>query len=130
MITSLEVLCIKIMTPPQVFGQKFTPIRRFLGLENSPILGTHPYCDPIWECPPPPGVPVSGSLFHTAQFLDLFWNGPLDFFSIRVNATPLRTTFQAGRERNGTISYPCEQASILPIFLCGSEVLLFHLTQT
>ena len=49
-------------------------------------------------------VPVSGSLFRTAQFLDLFWNGPLDFFRTCVNATPLRTTFW-----NGTISYPCEQ---------------------
>ena len=44
-------------------------------------------------------VPISGSLFRTAQFLDLFWNGPLDFFCIRVNATPLRTTFWAGMER-------------------------------
>ena len=25
-------------------------------------------------------VPVSGSLFRTTQFFDLFWNGPLDFF--------------------------------------------------
>ena len=41
-VTSLEVLCIKIMTHPQVFGRKFTPIRRFLGLENSPILAAHP----------------------------------------------------------------------------------------
>ena len=40
--TSLEVLCIRIMTDPQVFGQKCTPIRRFLGCENSPILAAHP----------------------------------------------------------------------------------------
>ena len=50
--TSVEVLCIRIMTHPQVFGQKFTPIRRFLGLENSPILAAHPYYDPKWKCPP------------------------------------------------------------------------------
>ena len=29
-------------------------------------------------------VPISGSFFRTAQFLDLFWNGPLDFFSVPV----------------------------------------------
>ena len=55
-------------------------------------------------------VPISGSLFRTAQFLDLFSNGPLDFFRTRVNATPLRTTFWNGPKWNGTISYPCEQA--------------------
>ena len=54
-------------------------------------------------------VPISGSLFRTAQFLDLFWNGPIDFFRTRVNATPLRTTFWNGPKWNGTISYPCEQ---------------------
>ena len=42
MMTILEVLCIKIMTHPQVFEQKFTLIRSFLGLENSPILAAHP----------------------------------------------------------------------------------------
>ena len=42
MMTILEVLCIKIMTHPQVLGQKFTPIRMLLGLENSPILAAHP----------------------------------------------------------------------------------------
>ena len=54
-------------------------------------------------------VPISGSLFRTAQFLDLFWNGPLDFFLTRVNTTPLPTTFWNGLKWNGTISYPCEQ---------------------
>ena len=54
-------------------------------------------------------VPISGSLFRTAQFLDLFWNEPLDFFRIRVNATPLSTTFWNGPKWNGTISYSCEQ---------------------
>ena len=54
-------------------------------------------------------VPISGSLFRTAQFLDLFWNGPIDFFRTRVNATRLRTTFWNGPKWNGTISYPCEQ---------------------
>ena len=48
-------------------------------------------------------VPISGSLFRTAQFLDLFWNGPLDFFCTRVNATPLCTTFWNGPKWNGTI---------------------------
>ena len=43
------------------------------------------------------------------QFLDLFWNGPLDFFRNRVNATPLRTIFWNGPKWNGMISYPCEQ---------------------
>ena len=42
MMTSLEVLCIKIMIHTQVFGQKFTRIHRLLGLENSPILAAHP----------------------------------------------------------------------------------------
>ena len=42
MVTSLAVLCIRIMTHLQVFGQKFTPTCRFLGLENSPILAAHP----------------------------------------------------------------------------------------
>ena len=42
MVTSLEVLCIKTMTHPQDFGQKFTPIRRFFNLENSPILAAYP----------------------------------------------------------------------------------------
>ena len=44
----------------QVFGQKFTHIGRFLGLENSPILAAHPLCDPIWECPPWLVVALSG----------------------------------------------------------------------
>ena len=39
---SLEVLYITIMTHPQVFGQKFTPIRSFFGKENSPILVARP----------------------------------------------------------------------------------------
>ena len=54
-------------------------------------------------------VPISGSLFCTAQFLDLFWNGPLDFFRTHVNANPLHTTFWNGPKWNGTISYPCQQ---------------------
>ena len=46
--TSLEVVCIKIMTHPQVFGQKFTPIRRFLGRNLHPSAGfwaskSHPF---------------------------------------------------------------------------------------
>ena len=36
MVTSLAVSCIRIMTHPRVFGQKFTPIRMFLVLEKSP----------------------------------------------------------------------------------------------
>ena len=40
--TSLEVLCIRIMTHSQVFWQKFRHIRRFLGVENSPILAAQP----------------------------------------------------------------------------------------
>ena len=39
-------------------------------------------------------VPISASLFRTAQFLDLFWNRLLDFFRTRVNPTPLRTTLE------------------------------------
>ena len=58
-------------------------------------------------------VPISGSFFRTAQFLDLFWNGPLYFFRTLVNATPLRTTFRNGPKWNGTISYLCEQGLIL-----------------
>ena len=33
--------------------EKFTPIRRFLGLENSPILVAHSWCDPIGSAPTP-----------------------------------------------------------------------------
>ena len=33
-------------------------------------------------------VPISGSLFRTAQFLDLFWNGPLDFFPYPCERNP------------------------------------------
>ena len=40
-----------------------------------------------------PIVPISGSLFRTAQFLDLFWSGPLDFFRTRANTIPLRALF-------------------------------------
>ena len=60
-------------------------------------------------------VPISGSLFRTAQFLDLFWNGPLNFFRTRVNAT-LCTTFWNEPKWNGTISYPCEQGLTTPLF--------------
>ena len=52
LVTSIKVLCIRIMIDPQVFGQKFTPICRFLRLENSLILAAHPWYDPKWECPP------------------------------------------------------------------------------
>ena len=46
--TSVEVLCIRIMTHPQVLGRKFTPIRRFLGRDLHPSAGfwtseTHPF---------------------------------------------------------------------------------------
>ena len=46
--TSVEVLCIRIMIHPQVLGQKFTPIRRFLGRDLHPSAGfwaskTHPF---------------------------------------------------------------------------------------
>ena len=37
MMTSSEVLRIRIMTHPQVFGQKFTPIRRFLASKTRPF---------------------------------------------------------------------------------------------
>ena len=51
-------------------------------------------------------VPISGSLFRTAQFLDLLWNGPLDFFPYPCERNPLSVPlFGAGKERNGTISY-------------------------
>ena len=47
MVTSLEVLCIRIMTHPQALGQKFSPIHR--------QLGTHSGCtSPVWPimgCP-------------------------------------------------------------------------------
>ena len=36
------------MTHPQDFGQKFTPIRRFLSLENSPILTLYNVCAVPW----------------------------------------------------------------------------------
>ena len=41
-----------------------------------------------------------------------------------MNATPLRTTFRAGTEHNGTVRYRTRvnRALILPILLCGSEV--------
>ena len=52
-------------------------------------------------------VPISGSLFRTARFLDLFWNGPLNFFRTRVNDEP---------KWNCTISYPCEQDLTTPLF--------------
>ena len=46
--TSIEVLCIRIMNHPQVFEQKFTLIRRFLGRDLHPSAGfwaseTHPF---------------------------------------------------------------------------------------
>ena len=46
--TSVEVFCIRIMAHPQVFGQKFTPIRRFLDRDLHPSAGfwaseTHPF---------------------------------------------------------------------------------------
>ena len=46
--TSVDVLCIRIMTHSQVFEQKFTPIRRFLGKDLHPSAGfwaseTHPF---------------------------------------------------------------------------------------
>ena len=46
--TSVEVLCIRINDPSAGFGQKFTPIRRFLGRDLHPSAGfwaeihTHP----------------------------------------------------------------------------------------
>ena len=49
-------------------------------------------------------VPISGSLFRTAQFLDLFWNEPLDFFRTRVSATPLSVPL-SGTDRSGTVRY-------------------------
>ena len=59
-------------------------------------------------------VPNSGSLFRTAQFLDLFRNGPLNFFRSRVNAT-LHTVWNESKW-NGTISDPCEQDLTTPLF--------------
>ena len=51
-----------------------------------------------------------GHFSVSLKFLDLFWNGPLDFFfRTHVNATPLCTTSWNGPKWNGTISYPFEQ---------------------
>ena len=40
------------MTHPQVFGQKYTPIRKCLAWKTHPFW-PHTQYDPIWECPPP-----------------------------------------------------------------------------
>ena len=47
-------------------------------------------------------VTISGSLFRTAQVLDMYWNGPLDIFRIRVDAAPSPYHFLG---RNGTVRY-------------------------
>ena len=60
-------------------------------------------------------VPISGSRFLTAQFLDLFWNGPLDFFHTRVTQPLAIPLF--GPERNGTISYHSELKHFLMFVL-------------
>ena len=44
----------KIMTHPQVFGQRFAPIRRFLAWKTHPFWPHIPNMDPIWESLPPP----------------------------------------------------------------------------
>ena len=40
--STIEVLCIRIMTHPQVSGQKLTPIRSFFGLETHPFWSHMP----------------------------------------------------------------------------------------
>ena len=47
-------------------------------------------------------VPISGSLFGTDQFLDLFWNGLLDFFPYPCERNPSPYHFVG---RNGTVRY-------------------------
>ena len=119
------------MTHPQVFGQKCTPVCRFSARKTHPFW---PHIPNMTQYGSPPGpyriVPISGSLFRIAQFLDRFWKGPLDLFSYpctllsrgspTVQAKTTRASQQHARRWTkglcGGEWYPCERNPLRTTF--------------